>query len=132
MMNVLCCACLLPLTCAPTLFAFFLILLGVADQIGTWQDMKSREVLIAEIGIILITLSLLWMFMAISWYQELGYFRFFAPSRVGLVVTTIGLIRMQRDLNLAGYSLAYLGIVLFLFSFLWIGGLIPYFSQPFD
>ncbi len=104
----------------PGLASLALIVWGLSSKILDWDDLGDRKIVIVEIGIVVLALSLVWMFALVFQYEEINYLRLFGPGFVGLGITGIGVYRMRHDVNFTGLDRAYTGIILYSGSLFWI------------
>lgn len=112
----------------PGFVSLALIIWGISSKLINWSDLKDRKVIVPEIGIVLLALSLVWMFIELFLYEEIEYLQLFAPSFIGLGITCVGVFRMRNDVNFTGANYAYIGIALFFGSLLWVFWVLQAFS----
>jgi hypothetical protein len=104
----------------PVLISLGLIIWGLSTKVINWSDLKDRNNIIPEIGIIVLALAFVWMFVHIFEYEEIDYLQLFAPAFIGLAVTGAGVYRLRTDINFTGLDYAYAGIALYGGSLFWI------------
>jgi hypothetical protein len=112
----------------PALVSLALIIGGISTRLINWNDLKDRTILVAEIGIVLLALSCVWMFVYLFWYDSIDYLRLFAPAFVSLGIISAGVYRIRHDVNFTGVGYAYTGIALYSGSLVWIYWVLQAFS----
>jgi uncharacterized membrane protein len=119
-----CCALL-----GPVLVSMALIIWGISSKLVNWSDLKDRNIILIAIGIVLLALSFVWMFTQVLQSEEdINYLHLFAPSLMGLAVTSLGVFLMRKDVNFTRLEYAYTGLALFLGSLLWLFWVLQAFS----
>ncbi|MBN1565209.1 MAG: hypothetical protein JXA10_15295 [Anaerolineae bacterium] len=104
----------------PGFVSLVLLIWAISSKVIDWHDLKKPGIMIVEIGIIILALSLGWMYLQIFHYETIDYLLLFAPSLIGLGITSVGVLRLRRDTNFTGLDWAYAGIGLFLGALFWI------------
>lgn len=112
----------------PVIVSLGLIIGGLSTRLLVWSDLKDRQVIIAEIGIVLLALSSVWMTVLIFRYEEINYLQLLGPGFIGLGVTSVGIYRMRGDVNFTGVDYAYAGIALCFCALLWVYWVLQAFS----